>query len=123
MSACAQAGGLDDGQSTERAEAWRARGRTGRAVPPPLLERLALELLGVLLFVVLVLLGFLSVPAEHVELQAQQPTELRFDRADLERAQQHEYVHKLWLLHLARRLRRDRPRDVGWAFGQLSPAC
>jgi hypothetical protein len=91
-------------------------------MPPPLLERLALELFRIVLLLVFVVFGFWAIPADDVELQTQQRTDRRFDRADLDWAQQHGHQHidELKLVHLSWWLRCDGPRDVWRAFGQLS---
>lgn len=120
MPAIACSGGLDDGQSPSGRDA--GAGGRGGAMPPPLLERLALEL-RILVLVVFLVFGLWTVPAEHVELQTQQHADRCFNRADLGRTQQHQYVDKLKLVDIPRRLRRDRPRRVGRAFRQLSPGC
>jgi hypothetical protein len=93
-------------------------------MPPPFLERLAVELLGVFVLVLLILLGFVPEPAGDFELQAEQRADRRFDRAYLDRTQQHKQQHidKLRLIHVARRLWIDRSRHVGRSFRQLSHA-
>jgi hypothetical protein len=90
-------------------------------MPPPLLERLALELFRVVLLLILVVFEFGAVQADDLELQAQQLAELRFDRAHVDWAQHHEHINEFKPVQLARRLRIDWPFHVRRAFGQLSP--
>jgi hypothetical protein len=89
-------------------------------VPPPLLERLALEFLRVLVLVVFVFVLVIgALPADDLELQTQRAGR-RLDRAHVERAQQHEHTNELGLVHLPRWLRIDQHLHVRRAFGQLS---
>ena len=98
-----------------------APGRGCRAVPPPLLERLALEFLRVLVLVLLVVvLIFGPVQTDNdLELQAQRAGR-RLDGAHIDRAQQHQHINKLKLLHLAWRVRIDQHLNVRRPFEQLS---
>jgi len=90
-------------------------------MPPPLLERMALELPRIVLLLILVVLGFGPVPAaaDDLKLQAQHAAEFGFDRARAERTQQHRHINKLRLIHLTGRFRRDRTRHLGRPLGQL----
>lgn len=87
-------------------------------MPPPFLERVALELLRIFVLVVLVLV---AVQADDLELQAQRAN-VCLHSAHIDWAQRHRHITKLQFLHVTRRLWRDRPRHVGRAFGQLSAA-
>ena len=90
-------------------------------MPPPLLERLALEFLRVLVLVLLVfvlIFGPLQTD-DDLELQAQRAGR-SLDRAHIDRAQQHQHINKLKLLHLAWRVRIDQHLNVRRPFQQLS---
>ena len=90
-------------------------------MPPPLLERLALEFLRVLVLVLLVfvlIFGPLQTD-DDLELQAQRAGR-SLDRAHIDRAQQQQHINKLKLLHLARRVRIDQHLNVRRPFQQLS---
>ena len=92
-------------------------------MPPPLLERLALEFLRVLVLVLLIfvlIFGPLQTD-DDLELQAQRAGR-SLDRAHIDRAQQHQqqHINKLKLLHLAWRVRIDQHLNVRRPFQQLS---
>jgi len=95
-------------------------------MPPPLLERLALEFPRVLVLVVFVVVVFVIGPvpaADDLELQAEQHAHGRFDGAHLDGAQQQQqHIHKLKLVHLAWRVRIDQHLNVRRPFEQLSAA-
>ena len=115
-------GRVDNAQSASRPEPRRTG--SDRTVPPPLLERLALELLRVLVLV-FVPVVFIIIPGQvdGLVLPAQR-ADRRLDGTHIDRSQQHHHINKLRLLHLAQRFRVDRPRHVRRPFGQLSaPSC
>jgi hypothetical protein len=89
-------------------------------VPPPLLERLALEFFGLLVPVLFVVIVFGPGQANDLELPAQHP-DRRLDRACTERTQRHEsqQIDKLELIHLAWRFRIDQHVHVRRSFEQL----
>ena len=91
-------------------------------MPPPLLERVALEFLRVLVLVLLVfVLIFGPLQTDNdLELQAQHAA-CRLNGADRDRAQQ-QHINQLKLVHLARRLRIDQHLNVRRPFQQLSAA-
>jgi hypothetical protein len=82
-------------------------------MPAARVERLALELPRILVFVIFIVVVRPG-QANDLELQAQQHSDRRFDRAHLERAQRHEHQHidKLKLLHLAGRVWVDQHLNV-----------
>ena len=93
-------------------------------MPPPLLERLALEFLRVLVLVLFIVV-IVVVPEQtddDLELQAEQRADRSLDRAHIDRAQhqQQQHINKLKLLHLAWRVRIDQHLNVRRPFQQLS---
>jgi hypothetical protein len=115
----ARARGIDDPQSAEYPRACR---RERGAMPAALVERHALELVLVFVFIVFVLGRAIF---EHgLVLFAPRP-DGRLDRSCCEpQRDQHQLdIDEFVLLDIARRLRVDRSRDVRRPFGHLSPAC
>ena len=92
-------------------------------MPPPLVERVALEFLLFLPLFLLFVIG--RAVFEHALVLVAPPIKLPFDGPHVDRAQRHEHIHKLGLIHLARGMWRYRARRIRrrWAFGDLSPAC
>jgi len=91
-------------------------------VPPPLLERLALELLRVLVLVIVPVVFIVIAEQVHGFVLPAQRADGRFDRAHRGRAQQHQQQHikKRKLVHLAWRVRIDQHLNVRRPFEQLS---
>ncbi len=80
-------------------------------MPPPLLERLALEFLRVLVLVLFIFFIFVLIfgplqTDDDLELQAEQRADRSLDSTDIDWAKQ-QHIDKLKFLHLARRLRID----------------
>jgi hypothetical protein len=97
----ARSSGIYGAEPVSRVESpWT--GTRGRAVPPPLVGRLALELLFIVIRP-LVAPVVLEKPRAHG----------CFDGAWLDRPHRHQHIIKLGCFHIAWRLRIDRPCDVG----------